>query len=562
MCYYCGIKAATPTLTASNIFDTMDKIFNKILLISIIYFFSTNNTFSQNSLNVFIVDPIYHNIDCYNYIQNKKGNIILLNEIPISSSSRKLTIISLDSTGHNKWAKIYNCSIYPMLNCRRIFELDDGYFIGGIILNTNLSFLAKIDTLGNIQWAKSYNIQGAYDFAKDKDDNVYLSGLLYISNQYECKLLKVDKNGQILWARVFGTPELEWLPNCNISSDGGLIYSATTYSVDSLSQNIHDMIVVKFDSLGNQLWSYIYNLDSTTQSSCTSYSITTLKDGGYIIHSDFTSSSFSDLMPTLTRINENGDIIWSKVFSGEDSGPLKNIFENYKKEIIFSFGESTAPYNAILVKIDSSGSIIDQKSYNVNDTSYVTLNWILPIESIDSGIIALSPRWPFYNSDIGDMFLFKIDSGLNSSCGDSLISTNVTPLLNYRRLPFSVCDTFPASTIPFAIQASDHNYQFAYGCTNDNTSLNNIDSISIYYSIFPNPAYDLINISSKSFEKTTLLIKIYDLLGNMILEKRFEKNMDQQCIELNINSLNSGLYFICINNISDNSSTLFKFIKY
>jgi hypothetical protein len=69
-------------------------------------------------------------------------------------------------------------------------------------------------------------------------------------------------------------------------------------------------------------------------------------------------------------------------------------------------------------------------------------------------------------------------------------------------------------------------------------------------SVYPNPAKDVLNISSKENYKS---VKIYNLLGQLVMEKAFDKT-------INVSALEKGSYIINITK-QDNSAENIKFIK-
>jgi len=70
------------------------------------------------------------------------------------------------------------------------------------------------------------------------------------------------------------------------------------------------------------------------------------------------------------------------------------------------------------------------------------------------------------------------------------------------------------------------------------------DKISIY----PNPIKDNINIQINSAEKTNVSIEIIDINGTVVYNRNKNLNRDNNLIEINVNNLNSSVYFVKILN--------------
>lgn len=74
---------------------------------------------------------------------------------------------------------------------------------------------------------------------------------------------------------------------------------------------------------------------------------------------------------------------------------------------------------------------------------------------------------------------------------------------------------------------------------------------------FPNPAYHSIVLSSKSFNFSTTVI-VYDVFGHKMFEQDFAK---QASLQLNVEHLASGMYFVKVYDQDTHSSVAATFIK-
>jgi len=76
-------------------------------------------------------------------------------------------------------------------------------------------------------------------------------------------------------------------------------------------------------------------------------------------------------------------------------------------------------------------------------------------------------------------------------------------------------------------------------------------------SLYPNPANELININTTSLIGAKTLIQIYNISGQLVIEK--ELSGYTNIVSLNVKSLTSGMYFVKVNN--NNKVFTSKFIK-
>ena len=79
------------------------------------------------------------------------------------------------------------------------------------------------------------------------------------------------------------------------------------------------------------------------------------------------------------------------------------------------------------------------------------------------------------------------------------------------------------------------------------------------FTLFPNPANDLITLQlDDHFNHSEINIKIFNIVGKVILEKVFNSSESQY--KMDISSLNSGIYMMIVEG-KDNQSSLAKFVK-
>ncbi len=90
-----------------------------------------------------------------------------------------------------------------------------------------------------------------------------------------------------------------------------------------------------------------------------------------------------------------------------------------------------------------------------------------------------------------------------------------------------------------------------------NIGINEQNNFSSQFSIYPNPANSMVYIYSEPYFNSKTTVKIMDVLGKTILTKQMD---DLNHSGININELNSGVYFITVN-FDNNKSIVKKFVK-
>jgi len=191
-----------------------------------------------------------------------------------------------DSTGNLLWSKTYGGTGQD--NVRSVQQTLDGGFIlagsttAGIIgLPFEEFYLLKTDSIGNLQWTKTFGglkREFASKVVQTIDSGYAISGYTYSfgSGLTDYLFIKTDKNGDLQWSRTFGSP----LSNdrnfdMKYTSDGGYILVGLTWVPSSFQGQGY---VIKLDSLGTVEWSQVYG-DSAVSGF---YSVFQNADGGYV----------------------------------------------------------------------------------------------------------------------------------------------------------------------------------------------------------------------------------------------------------------------------------------
>jgi hypothetical protein len=110
------------------------------------------------------------------------------------------------------------------------------------------------------------------------------------------------------------------------TKDGGYIMAGVQFLYANSSQTT---LIIKTDSIGNPIWSYIYGDTSGTYHSA--YAIQQTMDGGYIV----VGSNYGNM--EYFKLDSNGDVLWIKynpygpvgpVIQTKDGGYALDLFHN------------------------------------------------------------------------------------------------------------------------------------------------------------------------------------------------------------------------------------------
>jgi hypothetical protein len=215
-----------------------------------------------------------------------------------------------------EWSKTYGSDLMDWGKC--IQETSDG---GYIISGTNYRnlgslwysyyYLIKIDASGNELWHQiygEYNRENTAYYVQETSDGGYIiAGYEGVTSMYNAIVQKTDGEGNIVWERVFGEPNLFDEAFCvQQTLDGGYIVTGITQSYGA---NGNDVLLIKLNSDGTDSWIKVIGDDYNQAGT----SVMQTNDGGYIITGSTDDSDY-DVDILLVKTNPDGTVEWSKTF--------------------------------------------------------------------------------------------------------------------------------------------------------------------------------------------------------------------------------------------------------
>jgi hypothetical protein len=279
------------------------------------------------------------------------------------------------------WPRTYAESAYTAAGYSVVQASDGGYVVAGHIDYD--AYLIKTGPDGNVQWTKSYG-QGACNAIRRTSEGGYIAA---------CggSLLRTDETGSILWQQYNGSGTVR---DVQQTSDGGyvIVGEIPTRPWSDMSGTIYlpDIYLLKTDSGGYRVWSKTY-LGEGFESNY-GYSVQQTADGGYIIAGEKDSSSTAT--PTnayLIKTDSSGNVLWEKTWSGAG----RSVHQTADGGYIIT-GERYS--SACLIKTDSQGNSIWQELYGGNDVQLTPDGGYIVTGGVDNG------------SGTADIYVAKTDS--------------------------------------------------------------------------------------------------------------------------------------------------------
>ncbi len=224
------------------------------------------------------------------------------------------------------------------------------------------------------EWNKTYGgneWENAYSVKQTSDGGFIFTGHIksYGASWSDGWLVKTDSNGNELWNKTFGGPSRDDFSYVEQTNDGGYITAGYTYlSGDILSSGWF----VKTDSNGNEIWNKTIGGDDNNVAEF----VQQTSDGGYILTGYSGTYDISDIDYWVVKTDSQGNNLWDTTYTGTTDDFIECIRQTSDGGYILV--GSTREFRAkddskvFLVKIDSNGNQIFDRTYGAKDCSYAS----------------------------------------------------------------------------------------------------------------------------------------------------------------------------------------------
>jgi hypothetical protein len=476
----------------------------------------------------------------------KKSSLLILviNLIPILYSYSQPT-----------FSRRYNL---PITFAKLIDAAPDGgyYFCGG---NSNV-IVGKIDSLGNLQWAKQIGLsaiqQLPYDLVVLNNGNAVAIIRWYDGGTLKTYLISFDLMGNLIFCKRYAnanTGNENW-PDNLIKDGNGFCFAVSNYP-------INETRILKADSVGNKLGSVfmpgseqkvfknisgnyflfpVYSTEITLFNSsliyqgsiysgapfCQNYGMIQISNSSYMI--------YGDDPPFISKINSQLLYEWQKYYDISNLGIGKIAAAqiiNSNKIAFYGQGENSNSTQPYIFEIDTLGNPIDCK--------LITTDGLNP-DDCPSECVFKDNRLTFMYNEIipslGNYFkIVSVDSSLSQICNAvDTIMNSFDDVIDPGGTDTYTCGTTNDSLITDSLPIV--NIAFSYGSCNDSTlSVNSYYSSMTDFIFFPNPFSDILNITANKGESTEIIL--YDIASRKILEQKFVNY-----VSINTEQFAKGIY--------------------
>ena len=274
------------------------------------------------------------------------------------------------------------------------------------------ALLIKMTTNGVVLWSKAYGFagrdRGMSLMELDNGDILMVVETKSVGQGgWEIMLIKTNELGDEIWAKTIGTADHDWGRTIRKSLDGNYLIGGYTQYFNAGSGTT-TFSIQKVDINGNLIWAKSYG--TNTHSSMAGFEV--MPDSTMVITGGGTTGP--DTHASLVKVAHNGDMLWARTYNVgsqlDVSHALEVVFDSSSNEYSYvvcgfteSFGEGGR--DAFLFKTNSTGEIEWAKTYGGIGTDQVTRIK----KDVDGGFI-LSGLTDTYGFGETDFLNIKTDS--------------------------------------------------------------------------------------------------------------------------------------------------------
>jgi hypothetical protein len=411
-------------------------------------------------------------------------------------------------------------------------------------------FLGKITPNGNLLWLTYFGQSGsdfAFDISCDFNGNLFIGGTTTSTNLYvtgssfqqtfggntDAFIAKFSKNGLLKWCTYYGglgSEDIHVLTNDvfgNVFGSGGTLsfnLSTSFGCIQPSKDNGMDSYVIKFDSLGNRIFSSYLGGNAIDDSwGLATDGLGNLYMSGQTTSSNFTTTSgaYQSTVSGMTdiyfvKISPIGNLLYSTLIGGSDVDVVNRMkIHNYELYILGTTSSANFP-------------MFGTPNYSIIPGAQNLV--VLRLNSLGQ------PNFSTYFGSVGG-YDFGNDLAITNDhlffCGKSSSST------------------YPVTAAAFQNLYGSNDDGILTKLQNSNASLitsnykNNINSQDLI--LFPNPTKDKLKL--KKGIDGYVNVEVINYAGQLI------KLLEIENLEIDVKELPEGIYFLRINNL------IYKFIK-
>ncbi len=290
-------------------------------------------------------------------------------------------LLKIDINGNIKWSKSYG-------------GLRDDYFTSLFLTPDNnviavgatdcleaedcTTWAAMFDAAGDITWQKKYHFgnrgQGRSIWPASNGDYLIAGNASY--NRGDGYIIRIDKNGDALWGKVYGLSQSPTNTGNDefyeIKQDGNGDYVVVGKTA-SFGTDYEDAWVMKLDDNGQCIWGKTFRGSNNFIDDAISIDLTT--DGGYIVAGTTVSFGAGYFDGWLWKLDNMGEIQWQKTYGGTKREVFYSVNQAANDDIVMagvSNSFNAGDPDAFVLKVDHMGDTDTECIFGIESNAIIT----------------------------------------------------------------------------------------------------------------------------------------------------------------------------------------------
>ncbi len=316
--------------------------------------------------------------------ESNSGDLIIAGYT--KKEEKHLWVISVDEYGKPVWGKTFKAK--PISEARSVvITSDSNIVVAGFsvreFLNQRELWVLKLSKDGKLLWDKNFGGDGdesAYGMVETYDGGFAIAGFSSTNEDYQddAWVIKLDSGGNKLWERFYGGSKKDYAYSIAETSDNGLVFCG----YQSKRGKAHMAFwVTKVDSEGNDLWDYVIEFNEWDVAT----SIIEGLDGFIYVTGYSRTGSVIDYDIAMAKMDQDGNVIWKKTISWGKWDQATSISTTYDNGIViagFTRSGKEMSSDFAVMKIDENGNVLWQNIFARKSLDYP--NGV--IETRDNGL--------------------------------------------------------------------------------------------------------------------------------------------------------------------------------
>jgi outer membrane protein assembly factor BamB len=443
--------------------------------------------------------------------------------------TESLWLMRTNSIGEPIWSFTYGGQ-FSEVGLRARVHPDSGFVVLGHTDNSwgglrNL-YLLRIADDGTLLWSRSIG-SSSNDDASDllvlPDGGYLLTGNSGAFGGRRVLVARLDAAGELVWVRQIASPGNDNGLALAAAADGGFIVVGST---QGLGPGQIDMIAVRYDPSGNQLWLRTLGGPQADRA----LSVQPTPEGDWLVGGNTNSFGNGAQNILLARLSDAGELAWAKVYGGDRQDILRSMVLADGGGFLISgllfntLGQ--AQDHALLMRVNDGGEVLWSRTYGAVGGFAEHYG----MARIDEGFVATGARADA-NGDL-DLLLLRTDASGQSGCDQAEVLMSVIEVTLTVTSPTPTAATMGITSSVPPTETSQGPLALTTPCLDLGTGMSPT-AAAARLAVSPNPATDQLWIGS---EGTNPAIQLFDARGVLV----WQGTLDQRTID--IHSLPPGLY--------------------